>query len=212
MKILVIGASGRVGNKLVEKLLEADHQVVGTTRKEESLFDNSNYTQINLDLSNSLEEITEAIPNDTDAIYFVSGSRGKDLLEVDLHGAVKSMQAAETLGIKRYIMLSAIFALDTSKWNNSSIESIKNYYIAKHYADLWLSQQTQLNYTIVQPAALKERDGSGKIAVDVSDSGENSIEDVAEVLFQSLSNQSTEKKVITMHEGDTPIKEALTQL
>ncbi|WP_372886426.1 NAD-dependent epimerase/dehydratase family protein, partial [Psychrobacter sp.] len=34
MKILVIGASGRVGTDLVKQLLADNHQVVGTTRQE----------------------------------------------------------------------------------------------------------------------------------------------------------------------------------
>lgn len=36
MKILVIGASGRVGRDLVEQLLADTHQVIGTTRDEKS--------------------------------------------------------------------------------------------------------------------------------------------------------------------------------
>lgn len=212
MNILVIGASGRVGSKLTKKLLDAGHQVAGTTRKEEKLFDHTGYSQINLDLTGSPAAIERSMPNKVDAIYFVSGSRGKNLLEVDLHGAIKSMQVAEKLGIDRYIMLSSIFALDTSKWKNSGIEKIKNYYIAKHYADSWLVENTQLNYTVLQPATLTEDSGSGKIAVNVNDTGKNAIEDVAEVLFQLLNSPTAERKVITMHEGEVPIGEAIAKL
>lgn len=212
MKILVIGASGRVGGKLVEKLLDAGHNVVGTTRKEASLFDHPRYTQIQLDLTSSREHLAQTIPAGVEAVYFVSGSRGKKLLEVDLHGAIKSMQAAEDRGIKRYIMLSTLFALDTSKWTNAGIESLKDYYIAKHYADSYLTNNTQLNYTILQPASLTEKSGSGKIAVDVDDNGENSIEDVAEVLVQLLENTDAKQRVITMHEGKMPIEAALATL
>ena len=37
MKILVIGASGRVGTDLVKQLLADNHQVIGTTCQEEKL-------------------------------------------------------------------------------------------------------------------------------------------------------------------------------
>ena len=46
MKILVIGASGRVGSDLVKQLLAADHQVIGTTRQDEKLFSDNNYSQL----------------------------------------------------------------------------------------------------------------------------------------------------------------------
>ena len=91
MKILVIGATGRVGNLLVDKLLQENHNVIGTSRQKEKLFNATNYSQIHLNLMGSLEEIESKIPNDLDAPYFVSGSRGKNLLQVDLHGAIKTM-------------------------------------------------------------------------------------------------------------------------
>lgn len=36
MKILVIGASGRVGTDLAKQLLADNHQVIGTTRKKKN--------------------------------------------------------------------------------------------------------------------------------------------------------------------------------
>lgn len=61
-----------------------------------------------------------------DAIYFVAGSRGKDLLETDAMGAVKTMQAAEKDGIKRYIMLSSLYALQPEMW--SKVPSLASMY------------------------------------------------------------------------------------
>src|SRR5699024_2471234 len=133
MKVLVIGASGRVGYQLVETLIEDGYKVVGTTRKKEKLFKDANYEQINLDITGPLDVIEKDIPENTNVIIFVSGSRGKDLLQVDLHGAVKTMQAAENKGIKRYVMLSALFSLQPDKWY-----TLIDYYTAKYFADLYL--------------------------------------------------------------------------
>ena len=107
MKILVVGASGRVGGDLVKQLLADDHQVIGTTRQEEKLFDSDRYTQLDLDIMASKESIAKQLDQDIDAVYFVAGSGGKNVLEVDLHGAVKTMQAAEDKGIKRLILALA---------------------------------------------------------------------------------------------------------
>ena len=212
MKILVIGASGRVGTDLVKQLLADDHQVIGTTRQEEKLFNNDNYSQLDLDITAEKEAIQQQIEQDIDAVYFVAGSGGKDVLEVDLHGAVKTMQAVEDKGIKRYIMLSTVFSLDTSKWDTPGIADLKAYYICKHYADQWLVNNSSLDYTIVQAGALKERAATGKITINDDNAGENSIEDVAATLAAVLNANNTTKKVFSMHNGEITIDEAIAQL
>ena len=212
MKILVIGASGRVGTDLVKQLLADNHQVIGTTRQEEKLFNNDNYSQLDLDITAEKEAIQQQIEQDIDAVYFVAGSGGKDVLEVDLHGAVKTMQAVEDKGIKRYIMLSTVFSLDTSKWDTPGIADLKAYYICKHYADQWLVNNSSLDYTIVQAGALKERAATGKITINDDNAGENSIEDVATTLAAVLNANNTTKKVFSMHNGEIAIDEAIAQL
>ena len=212
MKVLVIGASGRVGTDLVEQLLADDHQVIGTTRQDKKLFDNDNYRQLALDITAEKDAIAEQIEQDIDAVYFVAGSGGKDVLEVDLHGAVKTMQAVENKGIKRYIMLSTVFSLDTNKWDTPGIADLKEYYICKHYADQWLVNDSTLDYTIVQAGALKERAGTGKITINDDNAGENAIADVAATLTAVLGANNTIKKVFSLHNGETAINEAIATL
>jgi len=212
MHILVIGASGRVGSTLTEKLLQANHTVVGTTRREEPVFELPNYSQIQLDLSADQASITRKIPDNLDAVYFTSGSGGENLLQVDLHGAIKTMKAAEEKGVSKYIMLSTIFATQPEKWQDVLPENMYDYYVAKLYADEWLKNQTSLDYTILQPGALKEEDGHGTISTQVEEPGENPIEDVAQTLMEVLQNPNASKKVITMHSGKKPIPEAIGAL
>ena len=212
MKILVIGASGRVGTDLVKQLLADNHQVIGTTRQDEKLFSDDNYSQLDLDITAEKDAIQQQIEQDIDAVYFVAGSGGKDVLEVDLHGAVKTMQAVQDKGIKRYIMLSTVFSLDTSKWNQPGIADLKEYYISKHYADQWLVKNSSLDYTIVQAGALKERAGTGKIIINDDNAGENAIEDVATTLAAVINADNTIKKVFSMHNGETAIDAALAKL
>ncbi|NIJ44235.1 nucleoside-diphosphate-sugar epimerase [Wenyingzhuangia heitensis] len=212
MKILVIGASGRVGKILTEKLLDNQHEVIGTTRQDELLFINKNYTQINLNLTGELKDMQEITPNTLDAVYFVAGSRAQNLLEIDLHGAVKTMQLAKNKNAQQYIMLSSVFSLETDKWKQEGFDQLKDYYIAKHYSDEWLVKNSGLNYTIVQPSALTEKEGTGKIEVNIKHPGENSIQDVASTLLEVLNNKATHHKVITLHSGETPIKKAIQSL
>ncbi|MDQ0638437.1 uncharacterized protein YbjT (DUF2867 family) [Pedobacter sp. W3I1] len=210
MKVLVIGGNGRVGSLLVNKLA-AQHQVLAGSRNPSPENNLNNIEQVYLNLLSDVDAIAESM-NGVDAVYFVSGSRGKDLLQIDLHGAIKSIQASEKAGVKRYIMLSSVFALQPERWNESFLSNLTDYNIAKHYADLYLTTQTRLDYTILQPGALKEEAGSGKIDTNVTHPGANSIANVVDTLVSILENNSTIGKVILMHDGNTPIEEALHQL
>lgn len=210
MKVLVIGANGRVGSLLVDKLAN-QHQVLAGSRNPKPENNLNNIEQVYIDLLSDVDTITKSM-NGVDAVYFVSGSRGKNLLQIDLHGAIKTMQAAEKAGVKRYIMLSSVFSLQPERWKESFLSDLTDYNIAKHYADLYLTTQTQLDYTILQPGALKEEQGTGKIKTNVTSPGSNSIANVAETLVSILENHSTIGKVILIQDGDTEIDEALHQL
>lgn len=203
MKVLVIGASGRVGRLLVAQLQKQGDEVVAAARHPEGV----GASTMVFDLHAEADAMAKQLRG-FDAVYFTAGSRGQDTIGTDLDGAIKSMQAAEMAGVKRYIMLSAAFALDRSKWSAPGIQAIKDYYIAKHYADLYLTKQTQLDYTILQPGTLTETPATGKVTF-AAEAGQNSIADVADVLAKLLYMRNTVGKVIIMHDGGAPISEAV---
>lgn len=204
MKIFIAGATGRVGEELTKNLVKQGHFVYAGARHEENITKTEEVEPVHLDMHGSIDEIAETL-NDAEAVYFVAGSRGKDLLQTDLFGAVKLMQAVEQKEIKRYIHLSSLFALQPEKWGTA----LTDYNIAKFFSDNWLIDKTNLDYTILQPGSLLETPGSGKITTNVTGKTENSIEDVALVLAGLLKQDNTIKKIILMGNGDTPIAEAL---
>jgi len=213
MKILIVGASGRVGTMITGQLLALGHEVTGTSRLDKPLFDHPKYKHLNLDITQELAQIKAKITIDFDAAYCVAGS-GTDagLLQTDLHGAIKIMRAAESKGIERFIHLSFGFSLEPAKWKEEGLEELTDYGIAKHYADQWLINNTKLNYTLMQPCWLTETPGSGKITVNIQHHRSNSIENVAMTLVAILDNPKTFKKVISMHDGDNLIEEAINSL
>lgn len=211
MKVLIVGSNGRVGSQLIDKLVEKGHFVYAGTRRDNMTSNSSQVRYVQIDLSDSPEVIAEQM-SDAEAVFFTAGSKGKNLLQIDLNGAVKVMRAAELKKIKRFIMLSSVFALEQDKWNESFLKGITDYNIAKHFADQWLINNTKLDYTILQPGALKEIPGSGKIDVNIDKAGENSIENVVNALAHCLQEPATIGKVITMCDGETPIQDALQNL
>lgn len=207
MKLFIAGATGRVGEELIKNLVENGHYVYAGARHDETIEAKEAVKPVHLDLHGSIAEIADTLA-DAEAVYFVAGSRGKDLLQTDLYGAVKLMQAAEQKGIKRYIHLSSLFALQPEKWSST----LTDYNISKFFSDRWLIDKTNLDYTILQPGSLMETPGSGKITTDITGKSENSIENVAAVLAEMLEQDNTIKKVVLMGDGEIPIEEAIKNI
>lgn len=206
LDIIVIGATGRVGQLLMEDLKAQGHHVVGTSRKESDRDD-----MLKLDLHWQVGEMA-SILRDFDVVYFVAGSRGKDLLQTDLNGAVRVMVASQAVGINRFIQLSSINALEQERWSGPHTSNLTDYNIAKFFSDHWLIDKTNLRYTILQPSSLTETPATGEVNFNVQVPTENSIADVAQVLADILEFDNTIGKVIKMTNGTTPIKQALAEI
>lgn len=214
MKVLIIGAHGKVGKIVCEKMQESNpFNPAAFIRKKEQkdFFDAKGVPVIVASLEDSVDKITRAI-NGFDAIVFSAGSGGKTgydkTLEIDLDGAVKSMIAAEQAGIKRYVMVSAYLADDRSKWE---LSGIKPYYIAKHFADREL-QRTSLDYTILRPVRLTDDKGTGKVTLKSVPGGTQNViprEDVATTILEVLDHPETSGKIMVLSTGETPVKEAI---
>lgn len=211
-KVFVAGGSGRVATELIKNLVNDGNEVIAGARHPENVIKLNNVTPVDLDLHAPVTEIAKLM-NGSDAVYFVAGSRGKDLLQTDAMGAVKTMQAAEKDGIKRYVMLSSMYALQPEKWAKyEALAAITDYNIAKFFADNYLIHNTNLDYTIVQPATLTEKPATNKVTLGEGDDTTNTIPDVAKVLADTLKYDNTIGHVIMMRNGDTPIDDALKEI
>ncbi len=212
MKVFVAGATGRVAQLLIENLLAEGHQVVAGARQVERLPHKEGLTAVTMDLTSSISDLSDLL-HGVDAIYFTAGSRGKDLLAVDAFGAVALMQAAQAVGVNRFIMLSSLFSLTPESWQNPELSSLRDYLIAKYFADDWLLHRSGLDYTILQPGILEEaKEGTGLVSFQVESFSHNSIPNVAAVLTELLTADNTIGKVISMGDGDQPIAQAVKEV
>lgn len=211
MKVFIVGASGRVGQLLTNDLIQVGHEVIAGARHPEKIALNDHVHPVKFDVHENVDQMAQTI-GQVDAIYFTAGSGAKDLLQVDAFGAVKVMQAAAKNGIKRFIMLSALFSLEPNKWRTvKGLDGLTDYNIAKFFADSYLLH-TDLDYTILQPTVMTDKPGTGKITVDEGQFGFNPAEDVAQTLANILQYPNTSHKIIKMREGVTPIDEALSRV
>ncbi|RKQ33525.1 SDR family oxidoreductase [Oceanobacillus halophilus] len=215
MKVLLIGANGQIGKHVVQLLKDSkEHTLRAMVRSEEQAQElkKSGVEAVVANLEGSVAEIAEAM-NGCDAVIFSAGSGGKTgpdkTLLVDLDGAVKSVEAAEKAGAKRFVMVSAFQAHDRESWKDSPI---KPYMVAKHYADRLLVA-SELNYTIVRPGGLLNEPGTGQVkAAENLEAGTIPREDVARVVVSALNKENTYKRSFDLISGENSVEEALKSI
>lgn len=216
MKVLVVGANGQIGKKLVSLIQQSDSiEAKAMIRKQEqaAYFEELGAETVLIDLEDTTEKITEAAMG-VDAIVFAAGSGPKTgadkTILIDLDGAVKTIEAAKQANVKRFILISSYDT--TRKAIQEAGEAMAPYVAAKHYADEWL-RGTDLDYTIVHPGGLTNDDATGNIeaAQNVKPS-EVPRDDIAHVLLACLEDSSTIGKEFQVIAGDTPVKEAIASL
>lgn len=214
MKILVVGANGQIGKFLCEQLARSEkYSVKAMIRKKEQIaeFKKIGVETVLANLEESVDEIAKSAQS-CDAVVFTAGSGGHTGLDktllIDLDGAVKTIEAAEQVGIDRFIMVSAYQAHNRKNWS----EQIKPYYVAKHYADRIL-EQSDLNYTIIRPGLLINAEAIERISVAENlEGGSIPREDVARTIVATLSEEQTYRRSFDLISGDTPILEALANI
>ncbi|MDI6666721.1 NAD(P)H-binding protein [Leuconostoc falkenbergense] len=216
-KVFVVGATGRVGTQLVAKLLANQNMDVTVGLRNSSKQENSkssSHDRLHYKLFDLLwdQSAISRVIHGFDYVYFVAGSRGRQLIQVEIYGVLKLITAASESDVKRLIVLSSIFSLEPEHWKDDTLKDIPDYNVAKFVTDYWLIHNANVPYTIIQPSHLTEKPAKGAIEVNVTEDGENTIGDVAETLYQVLFFSNTINKVIKLHSGSRPIYQALKEI
>lgn len=223
MKVLVIGAHGKIGQILTKKLHDSNdfEEVAGLrTAEQRHAYEEAGVQTVAIDLEKEQTDLEKAMQG-VDAVVFTAGSGGKTgpekTMMIDLDGAIKSIKAAENVGVKRFVIVSAINANKREFWSygRHDLGPTGNfYYAAKHYADLYL-ENSELDYTILRPTLLLDDEGTGKVTVtdDLAKVASPKMKvpraDVAATILAVLNNQATVRHSFDLDGGDTPIKEAI---
>jgi uncharacterized protein YbjT (DUF2867 family) len=212
MDVLVAGGHGQIARHLLRKLAAAGHQGRGLIRNPDHAADleADGATPVLCDL-----EHDDPAPHvgSADAIVFAAGagpgSGPERKRTVDYAGAVKLIQVAEQLGVRRYVIVSSMGADDPA----SASEAMRPYQQAKHDADEALTRSS-LDWTIVRPGRLTDAPGSGRVdlAPRLNRWGEVPREDVASVLLAVLGAENTVRGTYELLGGDVPLAEAVKAL
>ena len=216
MKVFVVGANGKVARHFADfvrddETLEELAMIRNTDQK--PFFDERGIETVYLDLiKDSIDDIANAMKG-SDVVLFSAGAGGSgydQTILIDLDGAIKAMTAAEQAGIDRFVMVSTF---RTGREEMVKDNSLQIYTIAKNYADEWLKNRTNLDWTIVHPGILVDTEGTNQIKVG-SDFDINEIprQDVARTLVAVLKNDNTIKKEFEVLAGDNSVEDTISKL
>ncbi len=195
MQVLVAGATGNTGQRLVRELHERGLNPVAMVRESSDTSGlPEGVAQRQADLTDLSDDITEGC----DVVVFAAGSGGDTSAEmtdkVDRDGAKKLIDLSVANGVRRFVMLSSIGAGDPDPDHE-----LGHYLQAKHEADEHL-KATDLEYAILRPVALKDESGTGEVRLgeNVDPKGEAARGDVAKLLADAAESPEWVGKVLHM--------------
>jgi nucleoside-diphosphate-sugar epimerase len=212
MDVLIAGGHGQVARRLIRVLAEDGHTARGLIRNPDHAADIEADGGVPVLCDLERDDVTPHVGG-ADAIVFAAGagpgSGPARKRTVDLGAAVKCIEAAETLGVARFVIVSSIGANDPE----GGSEAMRPYLRAKAEADARVAASS-LDWTIVRPGSLQNEPGRG--TVDVSTAlgrrGPVARDDVALVLAETLHAPNTIRLTFEVFAGDTPVRDAVRNL
>ena len=158
MNVLVAGATGQTGVRLVKELTTRGHHPIALVRESSDTSELPASVELR---QGDLEELDENVCAGCDAVIFAAGSGGSTgpakTDAVDRDGAMRLIDLAARANVQRFVMLSSVGAGDPDPDSK-----LAHYLQAKHDADEHL-KASGLTYAIVRPVRLTTEDGSRDI-------------------------------------------------
>ncbi|MGI8947672.1 MAG: NAD(P)H-binding protein [Ornithinimicrobium sp.] len=217
-RIALIGGHGKVARAAAPLLLAAGHQV-------ESIIRNPDHAEeirtlgaapVLLDVEHAdTEAMTEALTG-YDVVVWTAGAGGGDperTHAVDRDAAIRSMDAAASAGVPRYVMLSYFGA-----GPDHGIPQDNPFFVyaeSKAAADEHLRAAEALEGIVLAPSGLTDDPPTGAIEIATGDNGVQggsvTRADVAAVLAAVVDRTDLGGRTLAFNNGSTPVAQALEQ-
>ena len=209
MDVLVAGGHGQIARRFLRLLARHGHTPRGLIRNPDHVAD--------LEADGALPVLCDLEHDDVrphvgaaDAIVFAAGagpgSGAARKQTVDLGAAVKCIEAAQELGVDRFLMVSSI---NTEQADTPG--PMQPYFQAKRDADFAL-EASGLAWTIVRPGRLTDEPGTGRVDLAPAGIGDVPRDDVAAVLYECLLADNTIHVKFDLVSGNDPLETAVRSL
>lgn len=195
MNVLIAGATGRTGLRLVDELISRGHHPIALVREDSDTGPLPEGAGLR---HGDLTDLPDDVCRSCDVVIFAAGSgssTGPEMTDaVDREGAKRLIDIAAHAKVRRFVMLSSIGAGDPDPDSEMA-----HYLEAKHDADEYL-MASGLSHAILRPVRLTEEDGDREVRLgDAVDPGATAARgDVASVLAEAVEEPEWEGKVRRM--------------
>uniref|UniRef100_A0A942T6A9 NAD(P)H-binding protein n=1 Tax=Neobacillus citreus TaxID=2833578 RepID=A0A942T6A9_9BACI len=223
MKIAIAGGHGQIALLLARLITDSGHDAVAIVRNPAHVPDveQQGATALVADLEQLGDDELALRLRGMDAVVFAAGagpgSGAERKLTVDRDAAILLADAAERIGVQRYMMISAM-AADTYDPDRAVVPApdddavFQVYLRAKAEADANLRARS-LRWTIIRPGALLDTPPQGTVDVGRTvPRGSIPRADVAALVLHALLDDTAVGVQFEVTSGDTPIPAALAAL
>ncbi|SDX52002.1 NAD(P)H-binding [Modestobacter sp. DSM 44400] len=220
MRIVIAGAHGRVARRLGRLLSSRGDGVAGLVRNPDHRADleSDGIEPVVLDLEQASVEEVAAVLAGADGVVFAAGGGSNSGIArkdtVDRAAAVLLADAAETAGVRRYVLVSSmgVDAVAGGATPDGTDEVFVAYLRAKLAAEQDVLPRTGLDVTVLRPGGLTDAPGTGRVRLDRHVArGQVPRDDVAAVIVALLDDPHS-GAVVELVAGDTDVAEAVAAI
>ncbi|WP_255561215.1 NAD(P)H-binding protein [Mumia sp. zg.B53] len=209
--VFIIGVTGGVGRLLTQELRGRGASVRGLVRRPGQRADlaASGVDAVVGDLTTMSQEDLAPAFGSVDAVVFATGSNGGSRAvtdALDAGGLRKTVGAMRLAGIDRLLHVSVM----PEAWRERGLDAeTEHYFAVKKEADIFLSH-SDLDWVILRPSMLHDRDGLGRVSLGPAERHEEIARaDVASVLAGLLYEHRIGRQVLELNQGTTPVAAAI---
>lgn len=163
MKVVVFGANGKVGTKLVRQLLNDSHDVRAFVHGASSLSENENLVVIYGDIRNQ-SQVYDAIKG-TDVVFSTLGSWSTKSKDILTSGMLSIIPAMEILSVNRIISLTGAGAFTSNdqrslldKMSRQIMMRVAGKVLTDGENHIKLLQESRLDWTVIRSPIMKQTD------------------------------------------------------
>jgi len=173
MHVLVVGATGRVGRRVVDRLLDADHEVSGLARNPSAL--PATVHTVTGDVRDPAvvqEALTAGDGGPVDAVVSVLGTPPGEAVDDTLSAGVRTLvEAMAHLGVERFVGVAAAGVLDATggglRLDAEGFPPFLRGVAEQHRAVYEALTESSLQWTLVCPPNMPDGDATGQARVEI---------------------------------------------
>lgn len=211
MKVFIFGISGAVGGLLAGNLVDRGDSVAGLVRRDDQRRDlAARGVEVHVaELADLTADSLAPLLAGADVVVFTAGSNGgsrETTAAIDGEGVIKALEAAQLAGVGRFALVSVM----PEAWRARDLGDDAEFYFAvKKLVDVTVSM-SDLDWLILRPSMLVDRDGAGTISLGPAQPhDEIARPDVAATLAALLHEPRIRRQILEVTQGLTPIARAV---